>query len=86
MPEWLAPLIELLGVALAGWAFGSFVFVFAWAVFAARVPNGSEERKVPPWPVRYAMFVAFAAVAVGAYWVTKRGGAADSLFLSFLSY
>lgn len=53
-----------LAAAFTGWAVGTFVFVIVWALLVAKFAKEQDDKRTPPWPVTWAMSVAFIVIAL----------------------
>jgi len=56
--------MEWVAAAFTGWFVGTLVFVFAWAIIVAYLAKDESDKKIPPWPVMWAMSVAFVVIAL----------------------
>ena len=63
--------MKWLAAALIGWVVGTLVFMFVWAAIVAYIAKDESDKKIPPWPVMWAMSIAFMVIAlswVGFFW------------------
>lgn len=56
--------MKWVGAAFVGWAVGTLVFMFVWAIIVAYIAKEESDKKIPPWPVIWAMSIAFIVIAL----------------------
>jgi hypothetical protein len=50
--------------AFTGWVVGWIVYAICWAVLAEKFAKENDDKRAPPWPVTWAMSVAFVVIAL----------------------
>lgn len=56
--------MKWVAAAFTGWATGALVFILVWALLVAYFAKDEADKRTPPWPVMWAMSIAFMVIAL----------------------